>query len=398
MTSRAQKILDLLPQGTKIPELTRKQYCNLVPNSNILSQISQNDTTPNTDEVNNYPVNENVLVATSSDVIESETQVLEEMPTITTLKPVVDTFDIELMPMVLVDDYSQILDIGIDNVSLNLPEADEEIDCTVDDTMYLQPSTSADITYCETNTIDDRPESPPISDRDVDYSPGSEHESGSDDSRNDAEMETNSTEEDVVSDVNGTSYIKTPWMVSPGQGNFNILRGRLELVSGTPSLGQCFTPKGESNSRSLSESRNTSELMRNSETRPKVSRWSVVEQSKIGRQNPVSKQCYYTGLQLKAYRSLLAYKYYESGFVIQVLAKRNNDETFVSRGKARHSQRSNEKPLQVWIIILKDSSISNAQCTRMAGLGEVCSHVAAVLFHLHARPEQNMACTEQLAT
>lgn len=42
---------------------------------------------------------------------------------------------------------------------------------------------------------------------------------------------------------------------------------------------------------------------------------------------------FYTGQQLKAYKSLQAYKYYEAGFVIEVLAKRINENSFVVVGK-----------------------------------------------------------------
>lgn len=42
---------------------------------------------------------------------------------------------------------------------------------------------------------------------------------------------------------------------------------------------------------------------------------------------------FYTGQQLKAYKSLQAYKYYESGFVQEVLAKKINSNAFVVVGK-----------------------------------------------------------------
>lgn len=45
-----------------------------------------------------------------------------------------------------------------------------------------------------------------------------------------------------------------------------------------------------------------------------------------------------------------------------------------------HSQRLNEKLLLPWIICGKDGSIISAHCNCIAGLGEVCTHVAAVLF------------------
>ena len=49
-----------------------------------------------------------------------------------------------------------------------------------------------------------------------------------------------------------------------------------------------------------------------------------------------------------------------------------------------HSQRMREKPLQPWIIADKDGSILAAHCNCMAGLGEACTHVAALLFAVEA--------------
>lgn len=64
----------------------------------------------------------------------------------------------------------------------------------------------------------------------------------------------------------------------------------------------------------------------------------------------------------------------------------------------RHSQRTREKPLQVWVIILLDGGVSSAHCTCMAGLSEACSHVAAILFFLEARPTSTeVSCTETLS-
>ncbi|CAG9772099.1 unnamed protein product [Ceutorhynchus assimilis] len=88
--------------------------------------------------------------------------------------------------------------------------------------------------------------------------------------------------------------------------------------------------------------------------------------------------------------------YYES------VIPRLNDTQFQSL-QVQHSQRKKEKLLKVWVIILKDTSISSAHCTCMAGLSEVCSHVSTVLFYLHARPNTledsgtDLSCTEQLS-
>ena len=43
-----------------------------------------------------------------------------------------------------------------------------------------------------------------------------------------------------------------------------------------------------------------------------------------------------------------------------------------------------EKPLQPWIVSDKDGCILAAHCTCMAGLGEACTHIAALLFAIQA--------------
>lgn len=43
-----------------------------------------------------------------------------------------------------------------------------------------------------------------------------------------------------------------------------------------------------------------------------------------------------------------------------------------------HSQRLNEKYLSPWIIAKVDGQIECSHCDCVAGLGEVCTHVAAV--------------------
>lgn len=46
--------------------------------------------------------------------------------------------------------------------------------------------------------------------------------------------------------------------------------------------------------------------------------------------------------------------------------------------------RLNEKPLQPWVIIAKNGDVVAAHCDCMAGLGETCTHVGAVLFKIEA--------------
>lgn len=50
----------------------------------------------------------------------------------------------------------------------------------------------------------------------------------------------------------------------------------------------------------------------------------------------------------------------------------------------RHSQRLSDTPLSCWMVIEESGEIVCAHCNCMAGLGETCTHVAAVLFYLEA--------------
>ncbi|KAL3854679.1 hypothetical protein ACJMK2_013938 [Sinanodonta woodiana] len=52
------------------------------------------------------------------------------------------------------------------------------------------------------------------------------------------------------------------------------------------------------------------------------------------------------------------------------------------RAKVTHSMRVREKPLEPWVIVATDGSVETAHCTCMAGLGECCTHVAAICFAL----------------
>ncbi|VEN45302.1 unnamed protein product, partial [Callosobruchus maculatus] len=105
---------------------------------------------------------------------------------------------------------------------------------------------------------------------------------------------------------------------------------------------------------------------------------------------------------MKAHKSLQAYKYYESGFVMAAGTIVIND-FYVVVGKVKHSFRGNLKPLHVWCLIAKDGSVSTAHCTCMAGNSEVCSHIGAVLFAAEKAngkkedQQEGASCTDVLA-
>ncbi|KAL3223637.1 hypothetical protein MRX96_027271 [Rhipicephalus microplus] len=46
------------------------------------------------------------------------------------------------------------------------------------------------------------------------------------------------------------------------------------------------------------------------------------------------------------------------------------------------SQRTTAKPYDAWVFVQGDGSVSTAHCSCMAGLGEVCTHVVALLFNV----------------
>lgn len=56
----------------------------------------------------------------------------------------------------------------------------------------------------------------------------------------------------------------------------------------------------------------------------------------------------------------------------------------------------NDLPLKVWILINSDGSVPTGHCTCMAGISEVCSHVAAVLYAVEfvASERKNTSCTD----
>lgn len=93
---------------------------------------------------------------------------------------------------------------------------------------------------------------------------------------------------------------------------------------------------------------------------------------------------------LKAYKSLEAYKYVVSGLVFNVKIKKVTENNFLITGRVRHGQSQFTKtPNSAWFGMKLNGEIINAHCTCMAGLGEACSHVAALMFYLYLTCEYN---------
>ncbi|KAH7958673.1 hypothetical protein HPB49_004137 [Dermacentor silvarum] len=100
---------------------------------------------------------------------------------------------------------------------------------------------------------------------------------------------------------------------------------------------------------------------------------------------------------LKAYKSMEAHNYVTSGWVQQPRVRDLGDGRCVVVGNVRHSQAFCDKPFEPWLLAKEDGEIVNAHCTCKAGLGEACSHIAALLFYIEVvvRMRDGKACTDE---
>jgi hypothetical protein len=94
----------------------------------------------------------------------------------------------------------------------------------------------------------------------------------------------------------------------------------------------------------------------------------------------------FTKEQLKVYKSLKAYNYYISGWVQTVLLFVFPDTSnCILKAKVRPSQKMNEQPYVEWVgLHATTGNVINGHCTCMTRLGEICSHIVAVLFKVEA--------------
>ena len=95
--------------------------------------------------------------------------------------------------------------------------------------------------------------------------------------------------------------------------------------------------------------------------------------------------------EVKNYKSLQSYKYFTSGWVLEVEWKTYSEEEIILiLGKVRHSYASNKPPLHPWVLIKRNGAVIVAHCTCMA---ETCSHIGAVLYWVEAAVHVNMSAT-----
>ena len=102
--------------------------------------------------------------------------------------------------------------------------------------------------------------------------------------------------------------------------------------------------------------------------------------------------------EVKNYKSLLSYKYFTSGWVLETEWKKYLEEDIILViGKVKHSYAANKTPLKPWILIRSNGSVLNAHCTCMAGLAETCSHVGAILHWIETavKIRNSTTCTSE---
>ena len=102
----------------------------------------------------------------------------------------------------------------------------------------------------------------------------------------------------------------------------------------------------------------------------------------------------YTMQELKAYKSLEGYRQFIDGWVSNIHVSACNDQ-FLVTAKVKHSQRLSVPPTKAWIGVERSGTVICGHCDCMAGLGEACSHIAAILFTLEANVQatKSLSCT-----
>ena len=108
----------------------------------------------------------------------------------------------------------------------------------------------------------------------------------------------------------------------------------------------------------------------------------------------------YTKEAMKSRKSLEAHNQFSSGWVRTVLHYMIPNTNFViMKADVTPSQRINDHPHTPWIAInATTTNVINAHCTCMAGLGESCSHIGALLFKIEAAVRiiyTRKTCTEE---
>ena len=96
----------------------------------------------------------------------------------------------------------------------------------------------------------------------------------------------------------------------------------------------------------------------------------------------------YTHEMLKAYKSMDGYNFYVNGWVSNIVVTQvEGKQHYLFIATVKHSQTLSATPLKVWVGCKSNGEVVAAHCTCMAGIGEACSHIAAVLFAAEANTQ-----------
>ncbi|XP_077527601.1 uncharacterized protein LOC144138970 [Haemaphysalis longicornis] len=126
-----------------------------------------------------------------------------------------------------------------------------------------------------------------------------------------------------------------------------------------------------------------------------VNLWPRVDAADIS-EFLVLRTSFITRQQLKARKALEGHNFVTSGWVREPWVKEVSSHSVVLKTKVNHSQSLNKPPVDSWVLCKSDGEVVAAHCTCMAGNGEACSHVAALLFYIEygVRVRQERSCTD----
>ena len=102
---------------------------------------------------------------------------------------------------------------------------------------------------------------------------------------------------------------------------------------------------------------------------------------------------------LKAYKSMDGYNFFVNGWVSNIVVTQiEGRHHYLFTAIVKHSQTLSATPLKVWVGCKSNGEVVAAHCTCMAGIGEVCSHIAGVLFadEANTQVKQQQSCTSLL--
>ena len=102
--------------------------------------------------------------------------------------------------------------------------------------------------------------------------------------------------------------------------------------------------------------------------------------------------------QLKAFKSMEGYNFYIYGKVSSVNVTElpsTSNKAYLFTALVKHSQALSAPSLRVWIGIKQCGEVICAHCTCMAGAGEACAHIGALLFTAEANTmiKRQHSCT-----